>query len=112
VEQAIATYAAAPDPATPALPAGAYAGTYANAYAGPATVTEGPDGLTLALGPDGKRRFALSHFDRDIFLYYPDAETPTRPSTARFAIGPDGTAVSVELETFADNGWGLLARQP
>ena len=40
IAEARATYATAPDPATPALPAAAYAGRYANAYVGEAQVVE------------------------------------------------------------------------
>jgi CubicO group peptidase (beta-lactamase class C family) len=110
IDAAIARYAAPPDPATPALPAAAYVGTYANAYVGDAVVSEGPDGLTLAVGPEGRTRWALRHFDRDTFVYFPDPEMPTRPSAAQFRVGPDGKAASLELETFADTGWGALDR--
>ena len=40
---------------------------------------------SLKLGPEGKTVFPLTHFDRDIFLYVPDAEMPDMPSALRFA---------------------------
>ena len=57
-----------PAAVTPAMPAAAYAGRYANDYYGDAEVVASGDELTLLLGP-GKRPFALSHFDRDAFLF-------------------------------------------
>ena len=96
IAAARATYAAPPDPATPALPHAAYLGTYANAYAGEAVVAAEGGGLVLRLGPEGKTVFPLTHFDRDIFLYVADAEMPDVPSSLRFAIGPDGRAASAD----------------
>jgi CubicO group peptidase (beta-lactamase class C family) len=110
VEAAVARYASPPEPATPALPAAAYVGTYANAYVGDAVVSDEAGGLVLAVGPQGRTRWPLTHFDRDLFLYFPDPETPTRPSAAQFRVGPDGVAAAVEIETFEDNGWGTLSR--
>ncbi|HSI39982.1 MAG TPA: serine hydrolase [Xanthobacteraceae bacterium] len=103
-------YAAPPVPATPALPDAAYLGTYANDYAGSAAVWAGPGGLTLAVGPGGARVYPLRHFDRDLFLYFPDAEMPDKPSAIRFAIRPDGKAASINIESLDDNGLGTLRR--
>jgi CubicO group peptidase (beta-lactamase class C family) len=107
VEAARATYAAPPDPATPALPLAAYAGTYANDYVGEAAVADDGGALVVTVGPDGARSYPLTHFDRDIFLYYPSPELPDLPSTARFSIGPDGRAEGVTLESLDR---GTLAR--
>ena len=60
-----------PSPATPALPAAAYTGAYANDYVGAATVTAEGDALVLKVGPDGKTVYPMTHFDRDLFLIYP-----------------------------------------
>lgn len=109
--EAKATYASPPDPATPALPPDAYAGAYANAYVGAARVeAAGDGGLTLILGPEGAKRFALRHFDRDLFVYFPDAELPDMPSAAQFVVGPQGRALSLTLEPLDANGLGTLAR--
>lgn len=111
IAEAKATYARAPDPATPALPPAAYAGRYGNAYVGEAEVVAEAGGLTLVVGPDGARRLPLRHFDRDLFLYFPDDEMPEKPALARFAVGPDGKATSVTVESLNDNGLGTLARR-
>jgi hypothetical protein len=110
VAAAKARYAAPPVPATPARPAADYAGGYANAYVGAARVEAGEGGLVLVLGPGGVTRYPLTHFDRDLFLYYPDTEMPDRPSAARFALGPDGRATALTLESLDANGLGTLPR--
>ena len=66
--------------------------------------------LTLTVGPGGARAYALQHFDRDVFLYFPSPETPDAPSAARFAIGPDGRASEIQIESLNDNGLGTLKR--
>jgi CubicO group peptidase (beta-lactamase class C family) len=106
----VAQFGTPPADATPPLPDAAYLGTYANAYVGEARIEAGGDGLVLVLGPGGKRRMALTHFDRDLFLYYNDPELPTLPTPLQFTIGTDGRAVSMTADSFADNGWSLLTR--
>lgn len=110
IAAAKALYAAPPQPATPALPARAYVGRYANAYAGEAVVSEAGGALTLALGPNGAKRFALRHFDRDLFLYFPNEEMADTPAALRFAIGPDGKATALTAESLDDNRLGTLPR--
>ena len=53
---------------------------------------------------------AVTHFDRDLFTYFPDAEMPDRPSAVRFTIGADGRADSVTIESLDANGLGTLPR--
>jgi len=105
-----AAFAAKPSPATPALPAAAYAGAYANDYVGLANVTADGPALTLSIGPGGKTVYPMTHFDRDLFLIYPDAETPDTPSPVSFAIGPDGKASAITIENLNSNGLGVLTR--
>jgi CubicO group peptidase (beta-lactamase class C family) len=105
-----ATWAAPPEPATPALPDAAYLGTYANAYAGEAVVAAEAGGLVLKLGPGGETVFPLIHFDRDTFLYDADAEMPGFHSAARFAVGPDGKATALTAESLDSNGLGTFTR--
>ena len=52
----------------------------------------------------------MTHFDRDTFLIYPDAELPDLPSPVNFAIGPDGRATSMTIDNLNSNGLGVLAR--
>lgn len=112
IEAARATYARPPDPATPALPLAAYAGSYVNAYVGKARISVADEALRLCVGPEGMQCHGLKHFDRDIFLYHAAPELPDLPYAARFEIGPDGTAMTVLLESLDDNGMGRLARAP
>ena len=95
---------------TPALASGSYTGRYANAYVGEAIVTDDHGALTLKVGPDGAHRYALRHFDRDLFLYIPSAEMPDQPAALRFAVGADGKASAVTVESLDANGLGTLKR--
>ncbi|TGQ64124.1 serine hydrolase [Mesorhizobium sp. M00.F.Ca.ET.186.01.1.1] len=110
VEAAKATYAAPPSPATPARPASAYAGRYANDFFGDAVVSSAGDGLVLKVGPAGIRSTSLTHFDGDLFLTYPDAETPDRPTGVSFVVGPDGKASAITIGFLDDNHLGTLRR--
>ena len=111
VAEAKARFATPPQPATPARPPEAYAGRYTNAYVGDALVEAGPDGaLTLILGPGGAKRLPMTHFDRDLFVVFPDAEMPDRPSAAHFGIAADGRADTITIESLDANGLGTLAR--
>jgi CubicO group peptidase (beta-lactamase class C family) len=110
VVAAKAAYAAPPSPATAALAPTAYAGRYANAYAGEAQVVDDHGALTLKLGPNGARSYALRHFDRDLFVDFPDAETPDKPSLVSFAIDANGKASAITIESLDANGLGTLRR--
>lgn len=110
VEAAKARYAAPPSPARPAAPASAYAGHYANDFIGDAVVSGGGDGLVLKLGPAGARSYSLTHYDGDLFLTYPDAETPDKPTGVSFLVGPDGKASAMTVDFLDDNHLGTLRR--
>ena len=108
--QAEAAYAKPPASPTPALPLQAYAGRYANDFVGHAVVSGDSGVLTLTIGPDGKRSYPMRHYDRDLFLIFPDSETPDRPYPVRFAIGPDGKAARVTIDPLNGAGLGTLDR--
>ena len=110
IEAAKKVYATKPATPSPALPLSAYAGTYANDYLGDAVVAEEDGGLVLKLGPDGAKSRPLTHFDRDLFIYYPTAEMPDMPFAVTFAIGPDQKASQVTIDDLNDDGQGVLAR--
>lgn len=110
VAAAKATYATPPSPATPALPSGAYAGRYSYDFVGDAVVSGAENGLVLQVGPDGARSYPLTHFDRDLFLAFPNPEMPDMPSAVRFAVGPDGKASAVTIESLDENHLGTLGR--
>jgi len=101
---------AAPEPASPARPLSAYAGTYANDHVGAAIVSDESGSVTLNLGPEGDRSCPLTHFDRDLFLYYPYDESPDTPAEVSFAIDASGTAMRVTIEHVDDVGMGTLTR--
>ncbi|MCE4223833.1 serine hydrolase [Methylobacterium sp. C25] len=111
IAEAKATYAQPPAGATASLTLASYSGRYANAFVGQAIVAEVNGGLTLTIGPDGARTYPLRHFDRDLFLAFPDAEAPNRPSAIRFTIGSDGNASAMTVEAMNAYGLGTLDRQ-
>ena len=59
----------------------------------------------------GRRRsYPLQHFGRDLFLTFPDAEMPDRPSAVSFVIGPDGKGAAMTIEFLDGNNLGTLRR--
>lgn len=98
-------------PASPAaaLPVSAYVGNYRNEYVGEAKIEESGGSLFLHLGPAGKR-FPLTHFNRDVFVYSPMAEAPKARWGVSFLAGPDGTAAEVTIEDLNEYGLGRLMR--
>ena len=110
IEAAKSAYGTPPTSSSPPLPLAAYAGTYRNEYLGTAVVVEDNDTLTLKLGPRGIKSYALKHFDRDLFIYFPDEETPDVPSGVTFQIGPDEKANQITIENLNDGGQGVLGR--
>lgn len=111
VNAAIKAYATPPANVSPALPDAAYLGTYSNDYIGAAQVVTGTKGLVLEVGPN-KMKWALKHWDRDVFLSYPVPETPDFPSPVTFTIGPDGKATYIQIDEINTNGQGILKRVP
>lgn len=109
MKAAMAPYASPPATPSAAMPLAAYAGTYANDYVGEAKIEDAGPELVLRLGPAG-RRYSLRHFNRDLFLYAPNAETPGWLSSVAFAIGPDGKATKVTIEDMNADGLGELTR--
>ncbi|HLG46238.1 MAG TPA: serine hydrolase [Reyranella sp.] len=103
-------YATPPASPAPPLPNAAYAGTYRNGYVGDATVEDTGGGLFLILGPSGNRRLPLTHFNRDLFVYSPAAETPQARMGVTLLIGADGKASAVTIEDLDDYGLGTLVR--
>ncbi len=93
-------------PANPAPPAplASYVGEYANAFWGPARVTEQGDGLQLALGP--KLTVPLKHWDGNTFTFSFVAENapPGTISKATF----DGN--ELKLEYYDQDGKGTFLR--
>ncbi|WP_018177808.1 serine hydrolase [Jongsikchunia kroppenstedtii] len=94
----------APADAAPAKPLAQYAGSYANGYYGPATITEKDGGLVLGLGVG--KTFPLKHWDGDTFTFTLDTENapPGSVSQATF----DGNKLT--LAYYDDEGLGVFTR--
>jgi CubicO group peptidase (beta-lactamase class C family) len=86
-----------PSHPAPALPASAYAGTYASQLYGPAVVASGPNGLTLSLGPK-PLAYPLTHWDGNRFSYMPTGESALGIAAVTFRPGASGTIDSVNVE--------------
>ncbi len=79
---------------------------FAGSDLGDLEVTDKNGSLTLLLGPQ-KLAVPLTHYDRDLFLYYNDPETPR--STA-FIIGADQRATQVVVDELNGAGQGTFTR--
>ncbi|MDN2564916.1 serine hydrolase [Aquibium sp. A9E412] len=99
--------AAPPRPADPARPLARYAGRYANAYFGDATVGVAADGLVLRLGPDGMA-FPLAHWSGDTFAVSPRGENA--PAGSRSSVRFDVQAGSLVIEYLDAAGQGTWTR--
>ena len=110
IEAAKATFATPPAAPSPALPLAAYTGTYSNSFVGDAVVAEENGGLVVKMGPDGVMSYPLTHFDRDLFIYYPTPEWPDVPVAVTFATGPDQKATQVTFDDLNGFGLGVLPR--
>ena len=110
IEAAKATFATPPPSPSPALPLDAYTGTYSNDFVGDAVVAEENGGLVVKMGPGGAASFPLTHFDRDLFVYYPTPEWPDAPVAVTFATGPDQKATLVTFDDLNGFGLGVLPR--
>lgn len=102
-------FAAPPDPASPALDAAAYTGTYHNDYLGDVVVEETGNGLQVVVGAN-QQVWPLTHWDRDTFTYPASPEPPASLALARFSVGEEGTAISLFLESMDAVGQGSLPR--
>jgi CubicO group peptidase (beta-lactamase class C family) len=103
-------YATPPAPPAAALPIAAYLGDYGNDYVGDARVVDSGGSLFLVLGPAG-RRFPVTHFNRDVFVYSPMQEAPKARLGVSFLVGPDGKATEVTIEDLNEYGLGRLKRK-
>ncbi|MEJ8853921.1 serine hydrolase [Variovorax robiniae] len=96
---------ARPTQPAPAKALSAYAGTYGNAYHGPAQVVQEGGGLVLVLGPT-PLRLPLTHWDGDVFTFtlFNENATPGTISKASFA------GDRVTLEYYDRQGLGTFVR--
>jgi CubicO group peptidase (beta-lactamase class C family) len=105
-------YAKAPANPKPARALAAYAGTYANPYYGPLTVSAVGGKLSMSMGPQGKPvTFALTHFDGDTFDFQTIGENANGLAGALFAMGKDGKADKVVLDYYNTTGLGSFVRE-
>jgi CubicO group peptidase (beta-lactamase class C family) len=96
----------------PARDLGAYAGSYANPYYGPLTVTADGDRLTMSMGPpDAPTTFPLTHHSGDVFTFESIGENADGPAGALFAVDEAGTATSVRLDFYDRTGLGTFVRE-
>lgn len=104
---------------TPAAAAGAYVGTYASDYFGPATVSESNGSLVLTAGPKN-HTFTLTHWDGDVFTLEPVGDrTASDPGGENVADGSisavtfqrsGDTATAVTVEAWDKAGMGTFRR--
>ena len=111
-ERAGAATGAAPPGAAPARSSSAYVGVFDNSYYGPLLVAAQGDRLTMTLGPAASPTlFALTHVDRDRFVFETVGENANGLSNAAFDVGAAGTALTVVLEFYDTDGLGTFVRR-
>jgi hypothetical protein len=100
-----------PHPA-PALPLGAYVGSYANAYYGDVVVAEKGNRLVLTVGP-AHMEFALRHWDGNDFVFSLEDEDAAAGSASQvtFEPGEAGKVRAVTVEVFKESGFGRFVRR-
>jgi CubicO group peptidase (beta-lactamase class C family) len=99
----VAQFAHPPANASPALPNSAYVGSYGNDYISDVQIIEQDGKLALQLGPK-KMTYALKHWGRDVFLFYPELEVPELPSKLDVSIGVDGKATQLTIQDIVESG--------
>jgi hypothetical protein len=111
-ERAGAATGAAPPGAAPARSSSAYVGVFDNSYYGPLLVAAQGDRLTMTLGPAASPTlFALTHVDRDRFVFETVGENANGLSNATFDVGATGTALAAALEFYDMDGLGTFVRR-
>jgi CubicO group peptidase (beta-lactamase class C family) len=96
----------------PAAALSAYAGTYANAYYGPAEVIRRDNALVLKLGPKGTE-FRLTHWDGNAFTFAPFSENEPEGSIslATFKAPAKGRFHELTIEYLDEEGLGTFRRK-
>ncbi|WP_040778948.1 serine hydrolase [Nocardia pneumoniae] len=82
-----------PSDPVPARPLPSYAGTYDNAYYGPAMVGVSANSLTLTLGPKNMT-FPLKHWNGDTFVFTPPGENANQGTISQATF--DGAELTLE----------------
>ena len=95
----------------PAADAALYAGTFANAYFGPAEVSAVDGRLVLALGPQ-RRLLPLAHWDGPVFTFTPSGENAPDGSRAAVRFTQSGTApaTAFTIDILDGDGMGTFSR--
>lgn len=101
-----------PEKRLPAADLAAYAGTYANDYAGPAQVIRRGDALELKLGPAGIV-YPLRHWNGNAFIFRPFSENAPEGSIslATFRAAANGRFRELTIEYLDENGLGSFRRK-
>lgn len=101
-----------PVDAAPAKPLEAYAGTYDNAYFGPASVAVTKEGLALKLGPQGQK-LSMRHWNGDSFVVYPVTENQPAGSVSlvKFTALSSQPGMTMQVEHLNTEGLGIFRRQ-
>lgn len=99
-----------PSHAEPAQKLATYAGTYANAYYGNATVRVTDGHLVLQVGPK-PLEVTLGHWSGDTFTFVPTGESAPAGSLAQVTFTRKGTrATAMAIDYFDENGLGTFTR--
>ncbi|HRF58317.1 MAG TPA: serine hydrolase [Fimbriimonadaceae bacterium] len=90
-------YTKAPTSPLSSAPLSAYVGRYAGEYLGEVEVVERGGKLAVRYPVSGKE-YVLRHFNRDVFVYAPYAESPNVDYGVTFTLDSNGKAATLQLE--------------
>ncbi len=94
---------------TASAPLPQLAGSYANAYYGPATVAVRREALTLTLGPK-HTTYTLGHWNGNVFSFTPSGESGTGLNAVTFTPASTGHPASVVIEYLNESGLGTFTK--
>jgi len=93
---------------TPAKANSFYKGTYQNAYYGSVTIDDPGGSLHLYIGPGGKNDYVMTHWDGNVFSFFPTGENALGITAATFAPNTGSHATSLTFEYY--NALDLFTR--
>lgn len=93
----------------PAQPLATYAGTYANDYYGPATVSVENGALWISLGPKPVR-YQLKHWSGNVFAFEPFGENGVGVNAITFSPKSTKHPATLVVEYLNENGLGSFTR--
>ena len=81
-----------------------------NAFYGPITIDVPGGSLHLHIGPAGKNDYVMTHWDGNVFSFFPTGENALGITAATFAPNTGSQATSLTLEYYNAQDLGVFTR--